>query len=78
MVSVFRFLKKRIYRRISIIRCLLQSGISFFTKSKMIQFMWTISLTAVKITVGLSIKTEYQIHKSSLHSRWRFKVFQDV
>ena len=27
---------------------------------------------AVKITVGLSVKTEYQIHKSSLHSRWRF------
>ena len=70
--SVFHFLKKRIYRRINIIRCLLQSGISFFTKSKMIRFMWIISLTAVKITVGLSVKTEYQIHKSSLHSRWRF------
>lgn len=70
--SVFRFLKKRIYRRINIIRCLLQSGILFFTKSKMIRFMWMISLTAVKITVGLSVKTEYQIHKSSLHSRWRF------
>ena len=66
------FLKKRIYRRINIIRCLLQSGILFFTKSKMIRFMWIISLTAVKITVGLSVKTEYQIHKSSLHSRWRF------
>ena len=30
---------------------------------------------AVKITVGLSVKTEYQIHKSSLHSRWRFFLY---
>ena len=72
MEAMRSFLKKRIYRRINIIRCLLQSGISFFTKSKMIRFMWIISLTAVKITVGLSVKTEYQIHKSSLRSRWRF------
>ncbi len=41
-------------RRISTTRCLLKSGILFFTKSKMIRYMWNISLIAARITVGLS------------------------
>ena len=64
--SVFLFLRSCISRRISITRCLLKNGFLSFTKSKTIRYMWNISLTAARITVGLSDNKKINKVKSSL------------